>query len=129
MATDIGTKIKRARERRRWSQQELANRLGVNRKTVDNWENGRTQPANSIGALEEVLDIDLSGDEEADRSPPARLSDEAREAIRRDIEDPVLAEQVIAYAEGLASGRIPYASAFLDDGPPESGSPRRRARG
>lgn len=63
MATEpaIGTKIKKARERLRWSQKRLADEVGVSQKTVDNWENGRTQPKSSIGALEEVLGITLTG--------------------------------------------------------------------
>lgn len=63
MAADphIGTSIKRARERKRWTQRQLADALGVDRKSVDNWENGRTSPRSSIGALEEVLGISLAG--------------------------------------------------------------------
>jgi transcriptional regulator with XRE-family HTH domain len=63
MATDphIGTTIKRARERKRWTQRQLADALAVDRKTIDNWENGRTSPRSSIGALEDVLGISLSG--------------------------------------------------------------------
>ena len=62
MATEpsIGTSIKRARERKRWTQRQLADALGVNVKSVDNWENGRTSPRSSIGALEEVLGVDLT---------------------------------------------------------------------
>ena len=57
MAADspLATRIKRARERRRWTQQQLADRLAVDRKTIDNWENGRTTPRSSMGALEAVL--------------------------------------------------------------------------
>jgi transcriptional regulator with XRE-family HTH domain len=56
MAADsLGTRIKRARERKRWTQQELANRVGVNRKTIDNWENDRAVPRSSLGALEATL--------------------------------------------------------------------------
>jgi transcriptional regulator with XRE-family HTH domain len=60
MATDLGTKIRRARERARKSQQDIADALGVNVKTVNNWENGRTEPASSLGALEELLGVNLS---------------------------------------------------------------------
>lgn len=68
MATDtrIGTSIKRARERKRWTQRQLADALGVDRKTVDNWENHRTSPRSSIGALEEVLGVSLTGQPDAD---------------------------------------------------------------
>lgn len=63
MATEpaIGTKIKRARERKRWTQRHLAELIGVSQKTIDNWENGRTGPKSSIGALEEVLGVSLDG--------------------------------------------------------------------
>lgn len=67
--TRIGTTIRRARERKRWTQQQLADAIGVNIKSVDNWENGRTSPRSSIGALEDVLGISL-GDDEAPVIPP-----------------------------------------------------------
>ena len=62
MATDphLGTLIKRARERKRWTQRQLADALGVDIKSVSNWETGRTSPKNSTGALEEVLGISLT---------------------------------------------------------------------
>lgn len=87
MATDIGTRIKRARERKRWTQRQLAGALQVNVKTVDNWENGRTSPRSSIGALEEVLGVSL-GDEEAvtESVIDEKLGEQAagfREAMRR----------------------------------------------
>jgi len=61
MATEpaLGTLIKRARERKRWTQRQLAEALGVNIKTVDNWESSRTLPKNRLGAIEEVLGITL----------------------------------------------------------------------
>lgn len=58
MPTDrppIGTKIKRARERLRWSQEKLASAVGVSQKTIDNWEHDRSYPRSAIGALEEAL--------------------------------------------------------------------------
>ena len=77
MATEpvIGTMIKRARERKRWTQRQLADAVGVNVKTVDNWEAGRTSPRNRLGALEEVLGVALYAeqpgpDELADLLPP-----------------------------------------------------------
>ena len=73
MATEpaIGTSIKRARERKRWTQRQLAGALEVDRKTIDNWEHDRSYPRSSIGALEEVLGISL------DLEPaPVRLNPE-----------------------------------------------------
>lgn len=62
MATEppIGTRIRRARERQHWTQQQLADAVSVNVKTVNNWETGRTLPASRLGAIEEVLGVDLS---------------------------------------------------------------------
>ena len=61
----LGTRIRRARERRRWTQQQLANALRVSVRTVNDWENDRTQPRNSLGALEDVLGtrLDAPGSE------------------------------------------------------------------
>lgn len=79
MATDIGTRIKRSRERKRWTQRQLAEALQVNIKTVDNWENGRTSPRSSLGALEAVLGISLD-EPEPKPLPPGLLA-----SIRRDV--------------------------------------------
>lgn len=69
MATDLGTKIRRARERHRWTQAQLASQVGVSQKTVDNWENGRTEPRNRLGALEHVLGVELGEDGTQDGAP------------------------------------------------------------
>jgi transcriptional regulator with XRE-family HTH domain len=57
----VGLKIKRARERRRWTQRRLAEEIGdVSFKTVGNWERGLSYPRNAIGRIEEVLGISLT---------------------------------------------------------------------
>jgi transcriptional regulator with XRE-family HTH domain len=60
----IGMRIRRARERRRMTQDQLADALGVARPTISNWEGDKSYPQNSIGALEYVLDVDLTGEHE-----------------------------------------------------------------
>lgn len=67
MTTDapLGTRIKRARERTRISghymtQQDLADALGVSRSAVNAWENNRAHPRSAIGALEQVLGVNLA---------------------------------------------------------------------
>jgi transcriptional regulator with XRE-family HTH domain len=57
--TSVGTRIRRARERRRWTQQRLADEVGVSLRAVGDWENDRAYPRSSIGALEDVLGISL----------------------------------------------------------------------
>jgi transcriptional regulator with XRE-family HTH domain len=52
----LGDKIKRARDRLGLSQQELADLLLVDRKSVWNWEQGHTHPGRAhLHALEQVL--------------------------------------------------------------------------
>lgn len=107
---DAGTRIKRARERRRWSQRQLADALHVDRKTVDNWENGRTQPRSRQGAIEEVLGIGL---DEAEPEPDvtAELLRRLRAVIRETVPDAkraAVVEDVVEAAlrgEGLDSVR------------------------
>lgn len=110
------------------SQDELALAVDASVRAISDWENDRRKPRNRTGALEEVLGVSLS--EDGERSPPVRLREKTREAIRDDLrDDPVLAEQVIAYVEGLASGRIPAAPAVPDADPRAGGEsrPQRRA--
>ena len=53
----LGEKIKRARELRGWTRQELADLIGVDPKTVRNWETGHTTRISAalMRALEQVL--------------------------------------------------------------------------
>jgi transcriptional regulator with XRE-family HTH domain len=57
----IGKAIARARQRKRWTQVELAERVGVNESAVVAWETGRHFPARNLGAIEDALGIDLAG--------------------------------------------------------------------
>ena len=63
----IGKTIKRAREKKRWSQQEAADRLGVSRSALNAWENDRAYPRSSIGALEDLYGIVI----DTEPRPPA----------------------------------------------------------
>jgi len=57
----IGRKIAHARHRKRMTQTAFAARLGVSRVTVANWEGGVHFPLRYLGAIEEVLEISLTG--------------------------------------------------------------------
>ena len=41
---DIANRIKEYREKKRLTQQELADRLGINRVTITQWETGKSNP-------------------------------------------------------------------------------------
>jgi transcriptional regulator with XRE-family HTH domain len=58
---DLGTRIRLARGRRRWTQQQLAAELGVGVRSVGSWERNETVPRN-LGALEQALGASLDED-------------------------------------------------------------------
>jgi len=86
--------IKSARERRRMTQQELADEVGVSLRTVGSWERGESVPRNRMGAVAEALGLE---DEVQGR-------DYGQEAIKRRLG--VLAKQ---RREAMGYGRIPFA--------------------
>lgn len=56
---NLGESIRRARERRGWTQNQLAEQLGVAVMTIRNWEADRHSPKNSLARIEEVLGTPL----------------------------------------------------------------------
>ena len=61
----LGSVIARARQRKRWTQAELAKRLGVGRDAVSDWETGKSYPQRNRWKLEDILGVDLSQREDA----------------------------------------------------------------
>jgi transcriptional regulator with XRE-family HTH domain len=83
----IGTRIRRAMERKRMKQSELASSLGVSRSAVNAWINDRAWPQGSIGALEEVLEITLVDDRQpAAGGGGAPLSETERRELMEEYE-------------------------------------------
>jgi transcriptional regulator with XRE-family HTH domain len=62
-AEATGTLIQRARQRKRLTQQELADALDVSRSAVVNWETGKHFPLRYVGAIEELLEIAIPAPE------------------------------------------------------------------
>lgn len=60
MANELGQRIRRARERKGWTQQQLAVAVGVGARTVGGWERGETVPLNRMARLEDVLGADVN---------------------------------------------------------------------
>lgn len=80
MATDIGTRIRLARERLHWSQERLATETGTTVRTVRNWERtGRVR--NRQGAIEQVLGISLGDDQDVQ---PSSI-DDALDRVEREL--------------------------------------------
>lgn len=56
----IGAKLKKAREAKRMSQDELALILNITQKTVSNWESDKGFPSlDYLAKIETVLDVDI----------------------------------------------------------------------
>ena len=61
----VGAQIRRARQLLDWRQQDLAEKLGVSRNTVDSWENDRAYPQRKAAKIEQLLGITLEGEPQA----------------------------------------------------------------
>ena len=121
-APKIGKTIKRARERKRMSQAEAAEALGVSRSALNAWENDRAYPRSSVGAIEELYEISLD-DEPQPKPRPAiserlrqeimtepGLSDSERQAVIDAVEKTLArerGEEVEGHAGGSAAGSRP----------------------
>lgn len=78
--TITGEAIKEARERRRITQQELADELGVSLRTVGSWERGESVPRSRMGAIRQALDLEGPND---NREELSRLINEELDESRR----------------------------------------------
>ncbi|WP_430289574.1 helix-turn-helix domain-containing protein, partial [Sporosarcina gallistercoris] len=57
----IGDKIKEARNKKRMTQQDLADLLNISRSAISNWEVGRNYPdLDMIVQLSDILEISLN---------------------------------------------------------------------
>lgn len=68
-----GEEIKEARERAQLTQQELADIVGVSRRSVGSWERGESIPRNRLAAVREALGIESN--DESGKKALARLLD------------------------------------------------------
>jgi transcriptional regulator with XRE-family HTH domain len=85
MASDpltLGMRIRRARERKRLSQEDLATAVGASVRAVGDWENDRRKPRNRLGALEEVLGVRFDGGQVEPKAPSKEDLEELRTHIR-----------------------------------------------
>lgn len=69
----LGARIRRARERARLSQEELAALVGASSRAVGDWENNRRKPRNRLGVLEDVLGVSLEDTPEPEPTIPKNL--------------------------------------------------------
>lgn len=87
----LGDRIAAAREALALTQKELADRLGVRRKTLTEWEDDRSEPrANRLHLMAGVLGVSLiwlmTGEGDGPAAPPtADLATQDRARLREDI--------------------------------------------
>jgi len=94
--TRIGTRIARRRHVLGLTQQQLADRVGVSKSTVANWERGKHFPLRYLGKVEAVLGIQLDPPPEQARIVPPAL----RKMVTETLEDPDDQRRVLGLLEG-----------------------------
>ncbi len=78
--TLLGERIARARQAKGLTQKQLAQRLGIKRTTLHNWETERSAPrANRVNQLAGVLDVPLLWLIAGSESPPSVQAPELNE--------------------------------------------------
>jgi transcriptional regulator with XRE-family HTH domain len=88
MLSDVltGKEIRRLREARGLTQEQLAQAVGVGMRTVGAWERGETVPLNRMGALEKFFGVAENGTDEPLRSATevGLLTELLRRAVDRE---------------------------------------------
>ncbi len=101
MSNDIGKIIKQARLQKGFTQEELANKVGVQKSAVAKWENGRVSEIKrtNLANLSTVLDLDpfiLSGGSFEHKEKPTAADD----GLSRDV------LELIDYVKGLPADKV-----------------------
>ena len=82
----IGDKIKEARNKKRMTQQDLADLLNISRSAISNWEVGRNYPdLDMIVQLSDILEISLNTLLREDKVMVKEISKEQRKNYKRKI--------------------------------------------
>lgn len=72
-ATELGARIRKYRKKKRWSQKTAAENMGVQRTSINRWENGRQVPSwSAMTKLRDHLGLPIGSDEDADATAERR---------------------------------------------------------
>src|SRR5262245_66117044 len=89
---DVAARIRRARQRRRWTQAEAAERMGVSVRTIGDWERGTKTPRN-LTIVEDVLGISLT----ENGTEPDPREEELRELVTGVLPDGEVEQWIMQY--------------------------------
>ena len=99
----VGAQIRRARQLLDMRQQDLADKLGVSRNTVDSWEHDRSYPQRKLARLEQVLGISLDAAPEPEPELVPRNEWEAATLADPDLPDEIKRAFVIEWRAARAA--------------------------
>jgi transcriptional regulator with XRE-family HTH domain len=107
--SEIGRRIKRAREQKGWTQLTFALEANVSPSTITRWESGKLPPVRELIRIAQLLDVDadyLVEDETPIAPRPVAVVDYADEILRRleagDAVAPALREELAVELERLS---------------------------
>lgn len=98
----IGRQLRRAMERARLDQNQIASALGVSRGAVNAWLNDRAYPMNSLGALEELLGVTF--DDDGEDAPQEVTTDVLKDLVKQLSDRVDRVERELRRGQGNAPG-------------------------
>ncbi len=101
----IGKRIKKRREERQLTQEQLAEQLHVTRQAVSNWENAKTQPdIDTLLRLAEVLELPAEELLYGEKRDGSAISDSSLDHAKKGIGFGVALAMVISYVNWHSIG-------------------------
>jgi Predicted transcriptional regulators len=100
----FGQKLKRLRQEKDWSQEKLADEIGVKRLAINKYESGQTKPsAETLQRISEVFGVSID----------YLLADESEKLAKDELTDKTLLEYVVEI-EQMSEEEKKFVKFFLD---------------
>ena len=88
MTIKLGNRLASIRKEKGYSQEELAEKLGVSRQAISKWECGEASPdTDNLIELAKIYNMSLDELLEIKKEEPVKSEDEEKEIIKKDIEE------------------------------------------
>lgn len=82
---EIGRRIKRAREKKHWTQLEFALGANVSPSTIARWESGKLPPVRELIRVAELLGVDADDLVDAEQDDESTASEAALQAVLEEV--------------------------------------------